>query len=85
MYHLDKLNGNSLWKDVIDKEMNSLKNIECFKFKEPGFEPSDDYQNTTLRFQFEVKQDGRHKVRLIVGGHLDALMDGISFRSTVVK
>ena len=35
-YHLDKLNGNSLWKDAIDKEMNSLKMMECFKFKEPG-------------------------------------------------
>ena len=25
VYHLDKLNGNSLWKHAIDKEMNSLK------------------------------------------------------------
>ena len=54
-YHLDKLKGNSHWKDDIDKEMNSLKKMECFKFKEPGFEPSDDYQKTTLRFHFEVK------------------------------
>ena len=78
MYHLDKLNGNSLWKDVIDKEMNSLKNIECFKFKEPGFEPSDDYQNTTLRFQFEVKQDGRHTACLVAGDYLVALLDIIN-------
>ena len=84
-YHLNKLNGNSLWKGAIDKETNSLEKMECFKFKEPGFEPSDDYQKNTLRFHFEVKQDGRHKGRLVAGGHLVALMDGISSRSTVVK
>ena len=85
VYHLDKLNGNSLWKDDIDKEINSLKKMEWFKFKEPCFEPSDDYQKTTLRFHFEVKKDGRHKGRLVAGGHLVALIDGISSRSTVVK
>ena len=59
--------------------------MECFKFKEPGFEPFNGYQKTILRFHFEVKQDGRHKARLFTGGHLVALMDGIKSRSTVVK
>ena len=38
-----------------------------------------------MRFHFEVKQDGRHKERLVTGGHFVALMDGISSRSTVVN
>ena len=32
-----------------------------------------------------MKQDGRHKGRLVVDGHLVALMESISSRSTVVK
>ena len=65
--------------------MNYLKTMECFKFKEPGFEPSDEIQKTTLRFYFKVEQDGRQKARLVAVGHLFALLDGISSRSTVVK
>ena len=52
--------------------------MDCFKFEEPGFKPSDEFQKTTLRFHFEVKQDGRHKARLVVGDHLVALLDTVN-------
>ena len=84
-YQSDQSNSNYLWCDAIEKEMASLKKMECFKYKEPGFIPFTDFQKTKLRFHFTIKQDGRHKSCLVVGGHLVAFMDGIRSHSTIVK
>ena len=83
-YEFDKSNGNSLWTDAIDAEINSLLKLKCFKFEAPNYKPGKDYQYTSLRMIFEAKQDARHKARLVAGGHLVKL-NGMSSKSTVVK
>ena len=83
-YDFYKINGNTLWTDAIDVEIKSLLKLNCFKFEAPNFKPGKEYQYTSLRMIFEVKQDGRHKARLVAGGHLVKL-HGMSSKSTVVK
>lgn len=81
---LDRLNGDTGWFDAVNKEIGSLLELECFTFYSPSYKPGPEYQFAPLRMIFEVKQDGRKKARLTIGGHVvDA--QGISTRSTVVK
>jgi hypothetical protein len=81
---LDTENGNTLWADAIRKEIDSLLQLGCFDFRAPDFKPSSEYQFAKLTMIFEVKQDGRHKARLVAGGHM-VKPRGISSRSMVVK
>ena len=81
---LDRLNGDTAWMDAIKKEIGTLLELDCFTFHGPDYKPGPEYQFAPLRMIFEVKQDGRKKARLTIGGHVvDAA--GISTRSTVVK
>ena len=80
---LDKLNGNTLWQEAIDKEMGALIKMECFQFKHAGFNPGDGWQKTTLHIIFDVKQDLRRKARLVAGGHLLDLLDTPTYSSNV--
>jgi hypothetical protein len=68
----DLMNDNTLWQDSIRLEINALTDLECFEFKDPSYECGSDYQRTTRRrtMNFGVKQDLRHKSRLVAGGHL---------------
>ena len=81
---LDEANGNTLWKEVADKEIASLLTLGCFDFRSPDDDPGKEFQYVKLTMIYEVKQDGRHRARLVAGGHL---VDprGVNTRSTVVK
>ena len=69
-YALDAKNGNTIWKDAIDKEIAQL--IEYDTFKDLGIDGKapDGYQQIPVHFIFAVKHDLRHKARLVAGGHL---------------
>ena len=82
-FRLDEENGNSFWKEAIKAEIQSLTDMGCFKFEDPEFRPSDDYQKTTLVMIFDVKQDLRRKARLVAGGHLVDVLDNNVYSSTV--
>ena len=46
---IDKENGNHLWEESMDAEINSLLDYGCFEFHPAGSAPPDDeYQKTTL-------------------------------------
>ena len=81
---LDAQHGNSLWKEVCQKEIASLLSLCCFDFCPPDSKPGPDNQFVNLTMIYEVKQDGCRKAHLVVGGHL---VDpcGIGTCSTVVK
>ena len=65
-------------------EIQSLNDLECFEFHPKDYSPDKEYQKTTIMMIMNVKQDLRHKCRLVAGGHLiDALDHGIY--STTVK
>lgn len=80
----DEENGNRNWQDAVQKEIAALIFHKCFEFKSPTFKPSADYQYARLNLVFEVKQDLRQKMRLVIMGNL---VDprGLSTRATVVK
>ena len=80
---LDQLNGNTLWMDAVQKEMQALYDLDCFEFREAGYNPGSDYQVTRLHLIFDVKNDLRRKARLVAGGHLVDLFDTEVYSSTV--
>jgi hypothetical protein len=79
----DKANNNTLWSDSIKLEIKALTDLECFDFKDPDYDCGKEYQRTTLTLIFGVKQDLRHKARLVAGGHLVDALDHDIYSSTV--
>jgi hypothetical protein len=65
---LDKLNGNNLWEEAIQKEMSQLE--EYNTFREPNEEDDlSKYQRIPYHMVFDCKFDGRRKGRLVAGGN----------------
>ena len=79
----DKDNGNTFWQDATRLEMSTLMDLECFEFKSKGYRPGPGWQPTTLHIIYDVKQDLRHKARLVAGGHLVNILDHAVYASTV--
>ena len=82
-YEFDKVNGNTHWREAIEKEMQALKDMECFEFKDNTYQPPADFQKTRLHMIFDVKSDLRRKACLVAGGHLVELFDTGVYSSTV--
>ena len=80
---LDEANGNTFWFDSIRKEVDDVIALDCFEFKEAGYNPGGDWQRATLHIVFDVKHDLRRKSRLVAGGHLVDLIDTPVYSSTV--
>ena len=65
---LDKLNGNKLWEEAIQKEMDQLTEYKTFRLPTE----KDDlaaYQRIPYHMVFDCKFDGRRKGRLVAGGN----------------
>ena len=76
---IDKSNGNSKWYDATQLEMNQINDYQVFKdYGKAQLCPKNrkatngpkNYQQIRVRLIFAVKHDGRHKARLVAGGHL---------------
>ncbi|MEL7196406.1 MAG: reverse transcriptase domain-containing protein, partial [Bacteroidota bacterium] len=69
---LDQKNGNTKWKDAIEKEMSCMVEYKVFMDKghsKNTFPPSG-YKQLRVHLIFDVKHDGRHRARLVADGHL---------------
>jgi hypothetical protein len=66
----DKKNGDHLWADAIQKEMDGLHEHKTFGFLQSHEPAPKGYQYAPLRMIFDVKPDGRCKARLVIGGHV---------------
>ena len=66
---LDKQNQNNLWKEAIAKEMSKIVEFQVFQPAVDG-KPPPGYKQIPCHMIFDVKFDGRHKARLVAGGHL---------------
>ena len=66
---LDQQNGNSLWLDAINKEVNELLEHDTFKILDNAKELSKEYQFIPSHFVLDCKFDGRRKARLVAGGN----------------
>jgi hypothetical protein len=67
---LDKTNGNSKWKDAEETERNQLIEYNTFIDKGVGGEAPVGYKKIHCHIIYDVKHDGRHKARIVSGGHL---------------
>ena len=76
---VDEQNGNSKWYDATKLEMDQINGYKVFqvhgkakidpKSRQVSNAP-DGYQKIRVHLIFAVKHDGRHKARLVAGGHL---------------
>ncbi len=84
---LDTENKNELWtKKAEHSELTSLLGYQAFKDRGHHNSTSapSGYKRITVHFVYAVKHDGRHKARLVAGGHLtDTPIDSVY--STVVS
>ena len=67
---IDTANNNRRWQDAIDLEISQLQDYNTFQDKGKGAPIPKGYKQITVHLVFDVKHDGRHKARLVAGGHL---------------
>ena len=76
---LDEHNGNRKWYDATKHEMDQINEYKVFQdHGKAQYDPksrkvshaSNGYQKIRVHLIFAVKHDGRHKARLVAGGHL---------------
>ena len=76
---LDEQNGNSKWYDATKLEMDQINEYKVFQdHGKAKYDPKSrkvsnapiGYQKIRIQSIFAVKHDGRHKARLVAGGHL---------------
>lgn len=78
---LDDGIGNTFWQDAIDKELLALTKLECFEFHPRNKVLPEEYQETRLKWVFDVKNDLRRKARLVCQGQLLDILDHIVYSS----
>ena len=67
---LDRANGNTMWKDAEVTELSQIHEYKSFIDKGIGFDPGHEFKKIRVHMVYAVKHDGRHKARLVAGGHL---------------
>jgi hypothetical protein len=67
---IDRKNGNTFWQDSEKLELSQLLEYNTFVDKgKAGIAPHG-YKKIRCHMVYDVKHDGRHKSRLVAGGHL---------------
>ncbi len=75
---LDQQNGNTKWRDAELKELEQIDEYEVFIDKGKGYSPGPGWKKIRVHIVYAVKHDGRHKARLVAGGHLtDTPIDSV--------
>jgi len=59
-----------MWIDAETTELSQIDEHKSFIDKGVGFNPGSDYKRVRVHMVHAVKHNGRHKVRLVAGGHL---------------
>jgi hypothetical protein len=67
---IDQANGNCLWQESEAIEVKQLAAYKTFIDKGKSGNPPDGYKKIRCHMIYDVKHDGRHKSRLVAGGHL---------------
>jgi Reverse transcriptase (RNA-dependent DNA polymerase) len=67
---LDKQNNNNRWQEAEATEMGQLLEYETFIDKGIAGNVPSGYKRIRCHMIYDVKHDGRHKARLVAGGHL---------------
>ena len=68
--NLDEENGNTKWADARELELKQIDDYNTFLDKGKEWEGAPEFKRIKVHFMCDVKHDGRHKARLVAGGHL---------------
>ena len=79
----DAENGNTLWGDAVDKEMDQIYEYETLKSAGKHAPIPRDYTKIRVHLVFDVKSDGRRKARLVAGGHMTGPNNDTYYSSVV--
>ena len=75
---LDLKNGNTKWRDAEKLEMKQLQEYNTFIDNGKNSRVPQGYKKIRCHMVYAVKHDGRHKARLVAGGHLtDTPVDSV--------
>ncbi|HSN23318.1 MAG TPA: reverse transcriptase domain-containing protein, partial [Methylomicrobium sp.] len=75
---LDKENGNTKWMDCTKLELIQVLGYGTFNDHGLGGMAPEGFKKISVHFVYAVKHDGRHKARLVAGGHLtDVPIDSV--------
>ena len=75
---LDAANGDTKWRDSELLELAQIDEYDTFDDRGMNFNPGPEYKKITVHMVYAVKHNGRHKSRLVAGGHLtDTPIDAI--------
>ena len=75
---LDKENGNTKWQDSEILELGQVDDYKTFLDMGKGHIMPKDWKKINVHMVYAVKHDGRHKSRLVAGGHLtDTPIDSV--------
>jgi hypothetical protein len=66
---IDAKMGNSLWAEAEKMEQDQLFKYNTFKDKGKHAPVPEGYQKIPTHFVYDIKHDGRHKARMVAGGH----------------
>ena len=80
---LDKANGNTLWQDAMQKELDQIKEYETFIVRKDLKKPPPGYQFVRVHFVYAVKHDLRHKARLVGNGSMTVALSEDAYSSVV--
>ena len=67
---IDERNGNTKWQDSEKLELSQIDSYDTFEDKGVGHDPGIGWKKIRVHMVYAVKHDGRHKSRLVAGGHL---------------
>ena len=67
---LDKVNGNKLWEEAIQKEVQGLLNFGTFEILKEGSKPPKGHAFIPMHACFDCKVDGRRKCRIVANGNM---------------
>jgi len=59
-----------MWIGAETTELNQIDEYKSFIDKGVGYNPGSDYKRIRVHMVYAVKQDGRHKARLVAGGQI---------------
>ena len=65
---LDKENGNTLWQDVIWRQLDQISSYKSFCIIGIGVSPGADFKKIKVKFVFNCKADGHRKGCLVAWG-----------------
>jgi Reverse transcriptase (RNA-dependent DNA polymerase) len=66
----DKVNGNTKWQDAELVELTAIIEYNTFLDKGTAAPAPPGHKKINVFYVYAMKHDGRHKARLVAGGHL---------------